>query len=205
MRAGLAEVAVTVRVWTSLLAPEEMPERLTVCAPAFSLRVRLPIASSVGGWLTGLTVTVKARLTMLLLAPPSLTVTVIVAEPKALAHGARVERAGGVGAGVGDGGIGDERWVGGSGGDGKGLDFVAGARGDAQEVDGLSASVFVESQVANRIERGRLVHRIDGDSKGAARTLLLAPPSLTLTVMVAEPKALAVGAKVSVPVALGLV
>ena len=67
-----------------------MPERLTVCAPAFSLRVRLPIASSVGGWLTGLTVTVKARLTMLLLAPPSLTVTVMVVEPKALAAGVKL-------------------------------------------------------------------------------------------------------------------
>jgi hypothetical protein len=35
----------------------------------------------VGGWLTWLTVTVKVRETMLLLAPPSLTVTVTVAEP----------------------------------------------------------------------------------------------------------------------------
>ena len=35
----------------------------------------------VGGVLTWFTVTVKERETMLLLAPPSLTVTVIVAEP----------------------------------------------------------------------------------------------------------------------------
>ena len=39
-------------------------------------------ASSVGGWLTGLTVTAKVREMMLLLVPPSLTVTVMVAEPK---------------------------------------------------------------------------------------------------------------------------
>ena len=45
---------------------------------------------SVGGWLTGLTVTVKALETMLLLAPPSLTVTVIVAEPKPLTAGVKV-------------------------------------------------------------------------------------------------------------------
>ena len=74
-------MAVTVSVWTSLVAPEVMPERLTVCRPAFSLMVRLASALSVGGWLTGLTVTVKVRETMLLLAPPSLTVTVMVAEP----------------------------------------------------------------------------------------------------------------------------
>ena len=79
----LLEEAVTVSVWDSLAAPEPMPERLTVCRPAFSLMVRLASALSVGAWLTGLTVTVKVREMMLLLAPPSLTVTVIVAEPKA--------------------------------------------------------------------------------------------------------------------------
>ena len=81
IRAGLLEAAVTVNVWASLVAPEVMPERLTVWRPALSLIVRLASALSVGGWLTGLTVTVKARETMLLLVPPSLTVTVIVAEP----------------------------------------------------------------------------------------------------------------------------
>ena len=82
IRPGLLEEAVTVRVWDSLVAPELMPERLTVCRPAFSLMVTLASALSVGGWLTGLTVTVKVWETMLLLVPPSLTVTVMVAEPK---------------------------------------------------------------------------------------------------------------------------
>ena len=44
--------------------------------------VTLARALSVGAWLTGLTVTVKLWETMLLLAPPLLTVTVMVAEPK---------------------------------------------------------------------------------------------------------------------------
>ena len=79
----LLEEAVTVRVWDSLAAPEPMPARLTVCWPAFSLMVTLASAFSVGAWLTGLTVTVKVRETTLLLAPPSLTVTVMVAEPLA--------------------------------------------------------------------------------------------------------------------------
>ena len=79
----MLEEAVTGSVWFSLVAPEVMPEKLTVWRPAFSLRVRLVSALSVGDWLTGLTVTVKELETMLLLAPPSLTVTVMVAEPKA--------------------------------------------------------------------------------------------------------------------------
>ena len=81
IRLGLLELAVTTRVWTSLEAPELMPVRLTVCRPAFSLMVKLAIGSRVGGELTGLTVTVKERTTMLLLKPPSLTVTEMVAEP----------------------------------------------------------------------------------------------------------------------------
>src|ERR1035437_7870796 len=77
----------TVRVWVSLVAPVEMPERLTVWRPAFSSMVRLASAASVGGWLTGLTVTVKVRETTLLPVPPSLTVAVIVAVPNAKATG----------------------------------------------------------------------------------------------------------------------
>ncbi len=42
---------------------------------------RFAMLVMVGGSLTWLTVTVKERETTLLLAPPSLTVTVIVAEP----------------------------------------------------------------------------------------------------------------------------
>src|SRR5258708_6192268 len=75
--AVLLELAVTVRLWISLLAPEVIPERLTVCNPAFSLILRSASELRVGGWLTGLTVTAKERVTILLLAPPSLTVTVM--------------------------------------------------------------------------------------------------------------------------------
>ena len=64
-----------------------MPARLTVWRPAFSLMVTLASAFSVGAWLTGLTVTVNVRETTLLLVLPSLTVTVMVAEPKARATG----------------------------------------------------------------------------------------------------------------------
>ena len=86
----LLDEAVTVSVWDSLVAPEVIPERLTVWRLAFSLMVTLASALSVGGWLTGLTVTVKVRETTLLLAPPSLTVTVMVAEPKPKVTGVKV-------------------------------------------------------------------------------------------------------------------
>ena len=61
-------------------------------SPAFSSSViGLPIWLSVGGWLTGVTVTVKACEKLLTLAPPvgplSVTVTVIMAVPLALATG----------------------------------------------------------------------------------------------------------------------
>src|SRR5437762_2936104 len=85
-RPGLLEVAVTLRVWTWLEAPELIPERLTVCGPAFSSIVRLLIGYGGGEELTGLTVTVKERTTVLLLKPPLLTVTAIVAEPEAKAR-----------------------------------------------------------------------------------------------------------------------
>ena len=51
---------------------------------------RLPSGFNVGGWLTGLTVTLNVWVTRLLLAAPSLTVTVMVAEPLALRSGAKV-------------------------------------------------------------------------------------------------------------------
>ena len=83
IRPVLLEEAVTVRVCDSLGAPDPMPARLTVWRPAFSLMVRLASVVNVGAWFTGLTTTVKVREVMLLLVPPSLTVTVIVAEPNA--------------------------------------------------------------------------------------------------------------------------
>ena len=91
MRPGLLEVAVTVRVWFSLAAPEAMPDKVTDCSPASSLIVRLLSGASVGGSLRALTVTVKVRLTTLLIVPPSFTVTVTIAVPLALATGVKVK------------------------------------------------------------------------------------------------------------------
>ena len=67
-----------------------MPERFTVWSPALSLTETLASALSVGCWFTGLTVTVKVRVTVLLLTPPSLIVTVMVDEPKPKPRGANV-------------------------------------------------------------------------------------------------------------------
>ena len=47
----LLELAVTVSVCVSLVAPVEMPERFTDCALASSLIVTLASALSVGAWL----------------------------------------------------------------------------------------------------------------------------------------------------------
>jgi hypothetical protein len=49
--------------------------------------VRFDSGLSVGGWFTGLTVTVKLVVVILLLEPPLLTVTVMVDEPKEYATG----------------------------------------------------------------------------------------------------------------------
>ena len=51
MRPVLLEAAVTASVWTWLLAPEVIPDKLTVCRPAFSLKLILRIELRVGGWL----------------------------------------------------------------------------------------------------------------------------------------------------------
>ena len=91
IKAGLLQVAVTLSVWISLVAPEVMPDKFTVCSPAFLLMVKSPMAFSVGGWFPpALIVTVNVRVTMLLLVPPSLTVTVMVAVPVALVTGLKV-------------------------------------------------------------------------------------------------------------------
>src|SRR5438034_1006646 len=45
---GSLEKAVTVSVWFSVGAPELIPERLTVCDPAFSSMAKLLIGSRVG-------------------------------------------------------------------------------------------------------------------------------------------------------------
>src|SRR5438093_597762 len=86
----LPDVAVTVSVCASLAAPAPIPERFTVWLAAFSLSATSLMGFNVGGSFTGLTVTVKARVTTLLLAPPSLTVTVMVAVPLMFDTGVRL-------------------------------------------------------------------------------------------------------------------
>src|SRR5438045_6357482 len=81
---GLLELAVRISVWASLAAPEPIPVRATVWRVASSLMIRLPIALSVGGSFTGLTVKRKLRIAV---SVPSLTVTVIVALPTSLVAG----------------------------------------------------------------------------------------------------------------------
>ena len=81
----------TVRICVSFAAPVPMPARLTLWSPASSARVKLFNAPSVGTSFTAFTVTVKVRLTVLLSAWPSLTVTVIVATPLALAAGVKLK------------------------------------------------------------------------------------------------------------------
>src|SRR5438477_8671044 len=79
------ELAVTARLWISFDAPELIPVRAMVCSPASGFRVRLAIGSSVGGSLTGATL---SRKDWLAIAPlVSVTVRVIVAVPNAFVAG----------------------------------------------------------------------------------------------------------------------
>ncbi len=79
----------TVSVWVSFAAPAPMPLKFTVWADAFSLMLTLLNPFSVGASFTALTVTVNVRVTVLFAACPSLTVTVIVAQPLAFATGVK--------------------------------------------------------------------------------------------------------------------
>src|SRR6266478_8309003 len=81
MRAGLSEAALTVSVSASFVAPVAMPVRLIVRGPESSVIFNGLMGSKVGGSLTGLTITLKVRVTMLLLACPSRTLTEMVAKP----------------------------------------------------------------------------------------------------------------------------
>ena len=81
IRVGLLEVAVTVRTWLSLGAPEVIPERATVCRPASSRMARLPKGLRVGGSFTGFTVRTKL---LLALRVPLLATIVMVAVPERL-------------------------------------------------------------------------------------------------------------------------
>ena len=68
-----------------------------------------------------------------------------------------------------------------------------------------SGSIFADGHIAECVQRGRLVDGVDGDEKVLVIMLLLVPPSLTVTEMVAVPKALRTGVKVIEPVLLGLI
>src|SRR4051812_48175315 len=86
IRVGLLLNAVTARTWPKSVGPAVMPVRLTVWSPAFSRTAAgLLIGSSVGVWLTCVTVTRKVMTVVstppLTVPPLSWTVTVIVAEP----------------------------------------------------------------------------------------------------------------------------
>src|ERR1051326_362962 len=90
MIVGSLEVAVMLNVSNSFAAPELMPVRDTVWVPASSLMFKLLIGARVGGSFTGVTVTLKTRLTRLFEPALSLTVTVMKAEPKALWTGVKL-------------------------------------------------------------------------------------------------------------------
>src|SRR2546425_5780020 len=67
-----------------------MPVSVTVCTPESSTMERSAIGSRPGGSLTGLIVTLKVRVTILLEEPPSSNDTVIVAVPNALVTGMKL-------------------------------------------------------------------------------------------------------------------
>ena len=88
---GLLELAVTVSTWLSP-PPALIPLRFTVCKLASSrIAAGLLIAASVGASFTLVTVTVNVFVTAttppLAVPPSSVTITVIVAVPLALATG----------------------------------------------------------------------------------------------------------------------
>ena len=80
-RVGLPELPETVRLDAAVSGSLMLNGIAAV--DVLAAITRLVMTEIVGDWLTLLTVTVNARETMLLLAPPSLTVTVMVAEPDA--------------------------------------------------------------------------------------------------------------------------
>ena len=73
--------------------PGLMPVRCTICCPAFTATLAgVGDKSSVGAWLTGVTVTMKVWVVEAVappLMPLSVTVTVIVAVPLALGTGVK--------------------------------------------------------------------------------------------------------------------
>ena len=86
----MLEVAVIFKVWFSPGDPDVTPDKFIVRAGEFSLTTTLFRESKVGGKF-GMTVTVKLRTMILLLVPPSLTVTEIMAVPLALPTGLKIK------------------------------------------------------------------------------------------------------------------
>ena len=85
---------------------------------------------------------------------------------KSIGHWGESERAGSVGVGVVDRWVGKDRRVAGDCGDCQDLARFAGrTRGNSAEVNRLGAWIFIGNNVTDGIDRRRLVHRVDRDSK----------------------------------------
>src|ERR1700709_2088372 len=93
IRGGMLEPPETFKVWISLGDPDVMRVKEMICAGTFSLITTPFNASSVGGrFKAGLMVTENVRVIILLLKPPSLTVTEMVVVPLILLIGTKVRR-----------------------------------------------------------------------------------------------------------------
>ena len=158
----LLEEAVTVSVWASLVAPEVMPERLTVWRPAFSLMVRLASALSVGGLVDRVDGDREGAGDDVIAGAAIVDGDGDGGGAVGIGDGGEGDRTGGVGAGVVDRGSRDEARVAGGGGDRQRLDLVGRPGGDAGEVDGLEAGILVDGEIGQRVERGRLVWASEG-------------------------------------------
>ena len=75
----MLEVAITIKAWFSLGAPEPMPDRFTVCNPALMTRFKSEMTARVGTSFTEVTVTRKVLLALLPL--PSFTDSVTREKP----------------------------------------------------------------------------------------------------------------------------
>ena len=75
------------------------------------------------------------------------------------------QSAGGVGAGVSDGWMGDHVGVARNSADGQDLIFIGGAAADSGEVDGLDSGAFVDQQIIDSIKSGRIVGWCDNQAE----------------------------------------
>src|SRR5207249_6082600 len=71
-------------------------------------------------------------------------------------------------AGVADSGAGDETGVAGTGRENDRLVLIRGTVTDAGEVDRLRPGVLVQGQIWDRVQRWRIVYRVDQDEEGSA-------------------------------------